>query len=171
MKKEPSVLIAGGGIGGLVAALALNQRGIGVSLYEQAAELHELGAGVTITPNGSRVLCQLALRAAMEPIVSVLPSREMRLFDTGQTRRLPVTDVEARFGSFFWPVHRGDLHQALAKALEQRAPGAIHIGSRCVGFEQDSNGVTLLLESGERVHGDALIGADGVHSRIRGTVR
>jgi NADPH-dependent 2,4-dienoyl-CoA reductase/sulfur reductase-like enzyme len=54
------VLIAGGGIGGLVAALALNQRGFDVSLYEQAPELHELGAGVTITPNGSRVLCRLA---------------------------------------------------------------------------------------------------------------
>jgi salicylate hydroxylase len=64
-------------------------------------------------------------------------------------------------------VHRGDLHQILAAALEQRAPGAIHIGSRCLGFDQDADGVTLLLENGERVHGDALVGADGVHSRIR----
>ena len=57
--EKSHVLIAGGGIGGLVAALALNQRGFDVSLYEQAPELHELGAGVMITPNGSRVLCAL----------------------------------------------------------------------------------------------------------------
>jgi salicylate hydroxylase len=165
--ENPHVLVAGGGIGGIVAALALNQRGFRVSVYEQAPELHELGAGVTITPNGSRVLCELGLRPAMQAIVSVLPSREMRLFNTGQTWKLPVTDIEARFGSPFWPVHRSDLHQTLAKALEQRAPGAVHIGSRCLGFEQDAGGVTLLLENGKPVRGDALIGADGVHSRIR----
>jgi len=161
------VLIAGGGIGGLVAALALNQRGFDVSLYEQAPELYELGAGVMITPNGSRVLCALGLRPAMETIASMLPGREMRLFNTGQTWRLPTADVEERFGSPFWSVHRGDLHQALAGALEQRAPGTIHIGSRCSGLEQNADGVTLLLENGESIHGDLLIGADGVHSRIR----
>src|SRR5579864_1062198 len=115
--KTSRVLIAGGGIGGLTAALALNQRGFDVSLYEQAPELHELGAGVTITPNGSRVLSALGLRPAMESIVSVLRGREMRLFNTGQSWSRPTADVEARFGSPFWPVHRGDLHQALAAAL------------------------------------------------------
>jgi salicylate hydroxylase len=165
--EKSHVLIAGGGIGGLVAALALNRRGFDVSLYEQAPELHELGAGVMITPNGSRVLCALGLRPAMETIASVLPTREMRLFNTGQTWRLPIADVEARFGSPFWSVHRGDLHLALAEALEQRAPGTIHIGSRCSDLEQNADGVTLLLENGVSIHGDLLIGADGVHSRIR----
>src|ERR1700740_2775687 len=106
--KEARVLIAGGGIGGLVAALALNQRGFEVSLYEQAPELHELGAGVTITPNGSRVQCELGLRPAMEAIVSPLPSRQMRMFNTGETWHQPVMDVEAGSSSHFWPVHRGD---------------------------------------------------------------
>jgi salicylate hydroxylase len=114
--KEARVLIAGGGIGGLVAALALNQRGFEVSLYEQAPELHELGAGVTISPNGSRVLCELGLRPAMEAIVSPLTSRHMRLFNTGETWHLPVAGAEAGSSSAFWPVHRGDLHQALANA-------------------------------------------------------
>jgi len=102
----------------------------------------------------------------MEAIVSPLTSREMRLFSTGETWRLPVADADGS-NSPFWPVHRGDLHQALANALRSRAPDAVHIGSRCVGFEQDADGVTLLLESGDRVKGDALIGADGVHSSIR----
>ena len=60
-----------------------------------------------------------------------------------------------------------DFHRELATALEQRAPGAIHVGARCLGFEQDAHGVIMLLETGEEIHGDALIGADGVHSRIR----
>jgi len=117
--EKPHVLVAGGGIGGIVAALALNQRGFKVSLYEQAPELHELGAGVTITPNGSRVLCELGLRPAMEAIVSVLPGREMRLFNTGQTWQLPVTDIEAPFGSPFWPVHRGDLHHSRVRCSDR----------------------------------------------------
>jgi salicylate hydroxylase len=137
-----------------------------VAVYEQAPELHELGAGVTITPNGSRVLTELGLRPAIERIASPPTSRAMRLFSTGQTWQLPATDTSA-IGAPFWLVHRGDLHQTLAKALEQRAPGAIHVGTRCVGFDQDTGGVTLLLESGERLYGDVLIGADGVHSRIR----
>jgi salicylate hydroxylase len=70
-------------------------------------------------------------------------------------------------GSPFWLVHRGDLHQVLAKALEQRAPGSIHVGVRCVGFERDADGVSLLHDNGGRTQGDALIGADGVHSTIR----
>ncbi|HTI81558.1 MAG TPA: FAD-dependent monooxygenase [Acetobacteraceae bacterium] len=165
--KDARVLIAGGGIGGLVAALALHQRGFEVSLYEQSPELHELGAGVTITPNGSRVLCELGLRPAIEALVSPLKSRRMRLFNTGETWHQPVTDDAERSGAPFWPVHRGDLHHILANALGRWAPGAIHVGSRCVGFEQDADRVTLLLEDGDRVQGDALIGADGVHSSIR----
>jgi 2-polyprenyl-6-methoxyphenol hydroxylase-like FAD-dependent oxidoreductase len=74
---------------------------------------------------------------------------------------------ETHFGAPYWLVHRGDLHQALAKALEQRAPGTIHIGTRCLSFELSTDAVTLLLANGERVYGDALIGADGVHSCTR----
>src|SRR5215471_19213452 len=74
---KPHVLIVGAGIGGLVAALALIQRGFNVSLYEQAAQLRELGAGLQITPNGSRVLCELGLQPAMEAISSVPTSRDL----------------------------------------------------------------------------------------------
>ena len=162
------ILIAGAGIGGIVAALALVQKGFEVSLYEQAAEFHELGAGVQISPNGSCVLREIGLQPAMEAIASTPTSREMRLFNTGQRWLLQSSaNAAARYGAPFWLVHRGDFHQALAAALEQRAPGAIRVGARCLGFEQDAAGVTLLLESGERLRGDVLIGADGVHSRTR----
>jgi salicylate hydroxylase len=166
------ILIAGAGIGGIVAALALLQRGFQVLLYDQAAELRELGAGVQISPNGSRVLCQLGLQSALEAIASVPTAKEMRLFNTGQSWR--VQDLGAnsvtRYGSPYWLVHRGDFHHALVQALAERAPGVVHVDARCIGFEQDAAGVTLVLENGERIRGDVLIGADGVHSRIRETL-
>lgn len=169
---KPRILIAGAGIGGIVAALALLQNGFEVALYEQANELRELGAGVQISPNGSRVLCQLGLRDAIVAIASVPTAKDMRLFNTGQAWRVQDlgANAETRYGSPYWLVHRGDFHAVLVDALATRAPGAVHIGTRCIGCEQDDDGVTLLLENGERVRGDALIGADGVHSRIRETL-
>ncbi|HEY2616077.1 MAG TPA: FAD-dependent monooxygenase [Acetobacteraceae bacterium] len=166
---KPRILIAGAGIGGIVAALALLQRGFEVALYEQAAELRELGAGVQISPNGSRVLRELGLSPAMEAIASVPVAKEMRLFDTGQAWRVQDLGANAvtRYGSPYWLVHRGDFHAVLVQTLAGRAPGAVRAGARCIGFEQGASGVTLLLENGERVDGDALIGADGVHSNIR----
>jgi 2-polyprenyl-6-methoxyphenol hydroxylase-like FAD-dependent oxidoreductase len=166
---KPHILIAGAGIGGVVAALTLLQRGFRVELYEQATDLREIGAGVQISPNGSHVLCCLGLRQAVEGIASVPTAKDMRLFNTGQAWRVQDlgATAEQRFGSPYWLVHRGDLHQTLLQALADRAPGALHVGARVTDFEQSAEGVTLLLESGEQVHGDALIGADGVHSRVR----
>ena len=96
-------------------------------------------------------------------------TKEMRLFNTGQAWRVQDlgANAVARYGSQFWLVHRGDFHQVLVRALAERAPDAVRVGARCIDFAQDADGVTMLLEDGERVHGDALIGADGVHSRIR----
>jgi salicylate hydroxylase len=159
------VLIAGGGIGGLTAAIALTQRGFEVHVYEQAPELREIGAGVSITPNGSRVLIELGLQTALEQVASRPIGWAMRLFDTGESWQR--SGSGAGLPPAAWVVHRADLHQALALALEELAPGAVRVGSRCVGFEQDTNGATLLLDNGEQVHGDILVGADGVHSRIR----
>ena len=166
---KPRILIAGAGIGGIVAALSLLQRGFDVALYEQAADLREIGAGVQISPNGSRVLCHLGLRTAMEAIASVPTAKDMRLFNTGQAWRVQDLGATAitRFGSPYWLVHRGDFHSVLLHTLNERAPGAVRIGKRCIGFEQDAGSATLLLENGERIAGDVLVGADGVHSSIR----
>jgi len=166
---RPRILIAGAGIGGIVCALALLQKGFAPALYEQAADLRELGAGVQVSPNGSRVLCELGLRQAMEAIASVPNGKEMRLFNTGEAWRVQDlgANAVARFGSPYWQVHRGDFHRVLVQALAERAPDAVRVGARCVGFEQDAAGVTLHLEGGATARGDVLIGADGVHSQIR----
>jgi salicylate hydroxylase len=166
------VLIAGAGIGGITAALALLARGFKVDIYEQTEELRELGAGVQIAPNGSRVLCELGLESAMDAIASIPAGKEVRLFTTGQAWTLQDLGAEAmsRYAAPYWMVHRGDFHRALADALLARAPASLHVGARVTGFEQDGFGVTLLLGDGRRVRGDVLIGADGVHSQVRRTL-
>ena len=163
------ILIAGAGIGGIVAALALLQRGFPVELYEQASDLREIGAGVQVAPNGSRVLCALGLEPAMAAIASVPVGKQVRLFSTGQAWKLQDLGAQSvtLYGAPYWMVHRGDFHRVLLDALMQRAPAALHTGASCVGVQQDADGATLLLEDGRRVRGDAVIGADGVHSQIR----
>ena len=165
----PDVLIAGAGLGGLTAALALLRRGHQVRLFEQAGELKEVGAGVQIGPNGSRLLISLGLQQAMERVVCVPVGREFRLWNTGQS--WPSFDRGAlavqRFGAPNWTVHRGDFHGVLLDAVRHAAPDAIQAGNACVGFDQDERGVTLRLANGETATGDILIGADGVHSAIR----
>jgi len=83
--RKARILVAGGGIGGLIAALALTQHGFEVSVYEQEPEPREFGAGITISPNGSRVMAELGLRRDMEAIASSPTHRAMRLYNTGQT--------------------------------------------------------------------------------------
>jgi salicylate hydroxylase len=163
------ILIAGAGLGGLTAALALVQRGHNVRVFEQARELREVGAGVQLGANGTRILIALGLEAAMGKIVCAATRKEIRLGTTGQSWPafdLGETSVE-RFGAPYWMVHRGDFHRVLLDAVRAADPGAIHPGNGCTGFEQTGDHVTLHLVDGDRVTGDLLIGADGVHSRIR----
>ena len=164
-----NVLIAGAGLGGLTAALALIQRGHKVRVYEQASEPREIGAGVQIGSNGSRLLISLGLRAAMERVVCVPLGREFRLWSTGQRWRAFDLGVasEKRFGAPYWTAHRGDFHSVLLEAVHAADPDSVRTGNGCVGFEQDGDSATLRLANGETVTGDVLIGADGVHSRIR----
>ena len=163
------ILIAGAGIGGLTAALALLRDGHHVHLYEQATELREVGAGVQLSANGTRILIDLGLRPAMQQIVCEPAGKEIRLWNTGQT--WPLFDLGetsvARYGAPYWMVHRGDFHAALHDAVLRAAPDAIRTGAAVVGFEQTDSEISLRLASGEHVQGDALIGADGVHSAIR----
>src|SRR5690606_3654820 len=104
------VLIAGAGIGGLAAALALVQRGFRVDIYEQASELMEIGAGVQISANGSRVLMSLGLEDAMKAVVCEASMKEVRIWNTGRTWKLFDLGADSieRFGTPYWFVHRGD---------------------------------------------------------------
>ena len=172
------ILIAGGGIGGLTAALALLQRGFDVEVYEQAGALKEVGAGLQLSANGNRVLYALGLGEALRALSCEARAKEIRLWRTGDTWKLfdlGAVSVE-RYGFPYFTVYRPDLLTVLADAVRALKPDAIHLTARSVGFEQDADGVTLTLEIAsdgqagpkhERVRGDVLIGADGVHSTIR----
>jgi len=163
------ILIVGAGIGGLTAALALLQRGHDVEVYEQAEQLGELGAGVQISANGSRVLFALGLEAALRAVWCEPAGKEIRLWNTGETWKLFDLGAEsaARYGAPYFMIHRGDLHQVLIDAVRALKPDAIRLRARCTGFEDDGRSVTLHLANGEPINGDALIAADGVHSVIR----
>lgn len=169
MPSNPHVLIAGAGIGGLTAALALLQRGFDVDVYEQAAELRELGAGIQIAANGSRVLIALGLEERLRPMVCEAAAKEVRIWNTGLTRKLfdLGEDSVKRFGAPYWMIHRGDLHRLLLDAVRELKPDAVHLNARAIGFRQDAGAAELLLANGQTARGDVLVGADGVHSQLR----
>ena len=163
------ILIVGAGIGGLTAALALLRDGHDVEVYEQAPQLAELGAGVQISANGARVLFALGLEDAIRTVWCEPAGKEIRLWNSGETWKLFDLGAEsvARYGAPYFMIHRADLHGVLIDAVRALKPDAIRLDARATGFEDDGRAVTLHLANGERVTGDALIGADGVHSRIR----
>jgi salicylate hydroxylase len=162
MTSKPHVLIAGAGVGGLTAALALLRRGFDVDVYEQATELKGLGAGVQIAANGSRVLGDLGLRPAIEAVAVEAEAKQVRLWNTGQAWRRSM-----RSDPPYWFLHRGDLHQVLAGAVRGLKPDAIHLNAAAAGFDQREDRAVLELADGRRIEGAVLVGADGVHSPLR----
>ena len=163
------VIVAGAGIGGLTAALALLKRGIDVEVYEQAPELTEVGAGIQISSNGTRVLHALGLEEALKR-VQVLPSRRaIRHWSTGETWNWfdlgPVT--AARYGTPHVMLHRGDLHGLLADAVRALKPDAVKPGHRLADVRSANGHVEAIFENGRTAQADCAIGADGIHSRVR----
>lgn len=163
------VLIAGGGIGGLTAALSLLRRGIDVTVFEQAEALGEVGAGVQIAADGTRLLIDLGLQDALEEVVCEAERKEVRLWNSGQ--KWPLFDLgqdsRERFGAPYWFVHRGDLHRILTDAVRALKPDAIRLGHHCLGFSQDEDKIALTVRDGAVFRGEVLIAADGVHSKLR----
>ncbi len=167
--RAPHILIAGGGIGGLTAALALLDKGFDVDVYEQATELREVGAGLQLSANGTRVFHALGVGEALKALSCEATGKEVRLWNTGETWKLFDLGAEsiARYGFPYFTVYRPDLLEVLGDAVRRKKRDAIHLGSKCAGFTQNNEGIRLQLENGAMVAGDALIGADGVHSRVR----
>ena len=169
MPGNPRVLVAGGGIGGLTAALALLRRGCDVEVYEQAPELKEVGAGLQLAANGTRALYALGIGEELKALSCEAESKEIRIWNSGERWKLHdlgKVSVE-RYGYPYLTVYRPDLLGLLERAVRREKPDAIRLGARCVAFHQTETQVTLSLEGEASVSGDALVGADGVHSRIR----
>ena len=169
MPPSQKIIIIGGGIGGLACALALIRRGIDVAVYEAAPELREVGAGVQLGANGTRVLHALGLKDAIEATQSVASGKAARLWNTGQTwETFDLSAVaQERYGSSHIFMHRGDLQAALADAVRRDKPNAIHLGCRFAGLAQDERGVTVTFADGRSATGAIAVGADGIRSPVR----
>jgi salicylate hydroxylase len=160
------VLIAGAGLGGLTAALALRQAGFDAHVYEQARVLREVGAGVAISPNAVKVLHRLGLAEALRTVGVVSHSMDSRDWQTGALLgRVPLAEAAVeRWGAPFYHLHRADLHDALRSALGDQH---ITLGARCVAVEQHDHDVRARFADGREATGELLIGADGIHSVVR----
>ena len=163
------IAIAGAGIGGLCTALALRQRGFAVEVYEQAGQLGEVGAGLQLSPNGTRVLRSLGQEATLQPWVCEAARKEVRHYANGRRWKLfdLGADCRARFGAPYWMVHRGDLHRVLLQALQAQDPRAVKLGARVVDAVTQGDRVRFTLADGSWREAHALIACDGVHSVLR----
>ncbi|WP_405484643.1 FAD-dependent monooxygenase [Nocardia sp. NBC_00511] len=169
MTQRPlTVIISGGGIGGLAAALALRQRGIRVRVFERATELRDGGAGLHIWTNGTLALRYLGV---LDEVLETAPVQHVTHFGTWRGDLFgswPVGDFIDRYGCPTIAVERSVLHRVLTAAVSAYDTDAeIRTGAGVVGFEQDASGVTVELSDGDRVRGDILIGADGIHGAVR----
>ncbi|RMA59932.1 salicylate hydroxylase [Acidovorax sp. 100] len=169
---KPKILVAGGGIGGLTAALSLLKRGFPVQVYEQAKQLGEVGAGLQLSANTNRVLFALGLRTQLEAVVSRPSGKQLRLWDSGESWDYfdLGTVSEHKFGAPYFTVYRPDLMNILASAVEAASPGTINLGKRIKNVSHDADVAQLEFEDGTSASGDLVVGADGVHSVIRSQI-
>jgi salicylate hydroxylase len=165
-KRRLNVIIVGGGIGGLFAANALIAHGLDVSLYEQAAALGEVGAGVFLTPNSVRQLQRLGLGPSVERLGARVGARSQYFrHDGAPIAPVQVTDSSGWNATF--GMHRADLVEMLAGALPS---GVVHTGCRGVSCEQIGGVARVSFADGSVAEGDIVIAADGIHSELRRSV-
>ncbi|HYB43381.1 MAG TPA: FAD-dependent monooxygenase, partial [Candidatus Methylomirabilis sp.] len=146
--------------------MALGRAGLDVSVFEQAPELREVGAGIQLGPNATRLLRRFGLGDALER-VSVRPeASETRRWEDGRIlmRQLLGDSVESAFGAPYYHVYRPDLLAVLKDALP---PRAVRLGHRCVSIEQDADGAEVAFDNGVTARAPVIIGADGIHSSVR----
>jgi salicylate hydroxylase len=168
MMKVENVLIAGGGIGGLTAALCFAKRGFDVQVFEQAPEFGEVGAGIQLAPNCTRVLHDLGLEAGLREIAFVPTAVEMRDWKSGKmlTTNPLGPGVVAEFGFPYYHVHRADLIRVLAVAAGSHSNIELHTNARVETVDQNATNV-FITAAGARHEGALLVGADGIHSAVR----
>src|SRR5262245_37884700 len=163
---EMSLAIVGGGIGGLAAALSLLKVSVDVHVYEQAGALTEVGAGIQLSPNATRILQGASVGDTLAETGVKPQAFHQRRWDDGRTLlRTPIAEaMDAAFGFPYYHMHRADVLAALASALPAER---LHLGHRFTSLVDQGDRVEAEFENGRRIQVDALVGADGIHSVVR----
>ena len=170
--KNLNIALVGAGIGGLSAALALLRTGHRVKVYEQAPQLGEIGAGLSLSPTAAHALNWLGLHQMLENkaykpedqcVRHYQDARALSWINRGQA-------LIDKYGERYYLIHRADLHDALATAVHAASADSIELNRRCIGVEQTATQVTIRFDDGKSVSCDVLIGADGSRSVVRGSV-
>jgi salicylate hydroxylase len=169
LERDLPILVAGGGIGGLGAAMGLAQKGFPVVVLEKAAVLGEIGAGIQLGPNAFHAFDYLGVGEAARGMAVYID--QLRLMDAVTAEEITHIDLgdafRSRFRNPYAVVHRGDLHGVLLRACREHERIELRVSSEVLSYEQDGSSVTVRLGSGETVKGAALIAADGLWSNIR----
>jgi salicylate hydroxylase len=165
----PQLLIAGGGMGGLAAALAVARAGWAVRLYERAPAFTEVGAGIQLGPNATRILHGWGLEDGLRAVAAFPDRLQVRCALSGAELGVLPLGARAlqRYGAPYATVHRADLHALLRRAAEEQAGVHIGLDQGLDAFADDGQAVRLKTARGLEVEGDALLGADGLWSRVR----
>ena len=171
-RPDHPLLVAGGGIGGITAAMVLAQDGHRVTVLEQASSFGEIGAGIQLGPNIFKMFDYLGLTEAIDEVAYFPPGLGMNDVRTGEkVVRVPLGDVaRATYGFPYGVIYRADLHDVLLATCRAQPHVTLRTGAKVESFEQNADGVTVTLAGGETLRGSALIGADGMWSRIREAV-
>ena len=156
--------MAGAGIGGLTAAIALRRAGFEVAVFERAAELREVGAGLLLAANAQKALGKLGLADAVARLGTPASAAEIRSWRGEVLASIPAAELEKRVGAPSAAVHRADLQALLVREVGE---GRLRLGAEVQGFEQDESGVRAFLSGGSEERADILLGADGLHSKTR----
>ena len=165
MGKAHRIAIAGAGLGGLAAAIALRRQGFEVQVYEQASELAEFGAGINISPNSAKFFHAVGLAEKLHAISSEPIGLTWRDWDSGEIYNcLPFGDFEKRYGAKYYVVHRSDLHRLLSEAVPR---ASIQLGKRCTLVESRNGSVGLSFKDGTSAEADVAVGCDGIRSAVR----
>ena len=170
--KDIQIAIIGAGIGGMTAAVTLAQKGFKVKVFEQAPELSEVGAGLTVTPNATKGLIYLGLGEAMNKIGMAHDLQGVRHY---QTKEIIVPlkrgkHMLEKYGAYQFQVHRADIHDLLIENLEQHSPGCVSVDHQLVGIDQKSDRVKLIFNNQAEYECDFVIGADGTRSAVRKSI-
>ena len=151
-------------MGGLTAAAALKPLGARIDIFDQASRFARIGAGIQMLPNSMKVLQGIGIDHRLREFAYAPTSHLNRVWDSGEVIiELPMP--EDRYGAPYLCMHRGDLHEALLSAA---GDATIHLNKRLIALEQTDERVVLVFEDGSRHEADAVIGADGLHSAVRG---